>query len=96
MLLFGLLMLLSALDVLAASERAERHSRDGSWPVKRPAHARVRGHPVEADVRVFKAVSAFDPSATSVVHCGNGFDAKLSPSKHSFGPIQCFVQRARD
>ena len=26
-------------------------------------------------------IAGFDPSATLVVHCGNGFDAKLSPIK---------------
>ena len=31
-----------------------------------------------------------DPSATSAVHCGNGFDAGLSPIKVLFEPIQCW------
>jgi hypothetical protein len=32
----------------------------------------------KADMRPFRRDSAFDPSATSAVHCGNGFDAGFS------------------
>ena len=33
----------------------------------------------KADMRPFRRDSAFDPSATLAVHCGNGFDADFSP-----------------
>ena len=32
-------------------------------------------------MRPFRRDLAFDPLATLAVHCGNGFDAKLSPIK---------------
>jgi hypothetical protein len=36
------------------------------------------------------AFDANDPQETLDVHCGNGFDVKLSLSKCSFEPIQCW------
>jgi|SRR5258706_4367257 len=36
--------------------------------------------------------SGFDPTATFAVHCGNGFDADITPIKKSFKPIQCCLQ----
>ena len=36
--------------------------------------------------------SVFDPTATFAVHCGNGFDADITPIKKSFKPIQCCLQ----
>jgi len=31
-------------------------------------------------------------TATFAVHCGNGFDADITPIKKSFKPIQCCLQ----
>jgi hypothetical protein len=38
------------------------------------------------------SISGFDPTATFAVHCGNGFDADITPIKKSFKPIQCCLQ----
>ena len=46
----------------------------------------------KADMRPFRRDSAFDPSATLAVHCGNGFDARFAPyqctrlSRYNAGP----------
>ena len=35
-------------------------------------------------------LSAYDPTATLAMHCGNGFDAGFQPlSKYSFEPLSC-------
>jgi hypothetical protein len=38
------------------------------------------------------SISPFDPTATFAVHCGNGFDADITPIKKSFKPIQWCLQ----
>jgi hypothetical protein len=41
------------------------------------AYATACPQPEEADIRPLDGIRVFDPSPTSVVHCGNGFDARF-------------------